>query len=223
MRHLGTLAVLGFFLIACAPQPQSRGASFPSRPPEIISIIDDLKIQSFVTMEGRRILQVTDNRDQKREYRFYLAQFKNPNWIGAAAGSHVIYVQIKAARNAYLNRQVFLPGLRRILAHEIAHDLLNHAENRNNSAAEELAADRLGIILWKRLGWDCSYWIQRYETKQKIGVTSTLYPTGLQLRQARRLCPEAEERKRDDLKKEFLEADLLHKTPDLYVSPPGPK
>ncbi len=93
MRYLGTLAVLGFFLIACAPQSQRRGASFQSRSPEIISIIDDLKIQSFVTMEGRRILQVTGNRDQNRDYRFYLAQFKNPNWIGAAAGSHVIYVQ----------------------------------------------------------------------------------------------------------------------------------
>jgi len=76
MRHLCTLAVLGFFLIACAPQPQSRGASFQSHSPEIISIIDDLKIQSFVTMEGRRILQVTGNRDQNREYRFYLVQFK---------------------------------------------------------------------------------------------------------------------------------------------------
>lgn len=88
-------------------------------------------------------------------------------------------------------------------------------KNRNNSAAEELEADRLGIILWKRLGWDCSYWIQQYETKQKKGITSTLYPTELQLRQARSLCPEAEERKRDDLKKELLEADLLHKTPGL--------
>ena len=107
MRHLCTLAILGFFLIACTPQPQRRGAFFQPHSPEIISIIDDLKIQSFVTMEGRRILQVTGNRDQNREYRFYLAQFKNPNWIGAAAGSHVIYVQIKAAIMLILTAKYF--------------------------------------------------------------------------------------------------------------------
>lgn len=201
MRHLSTLAVLVFFLIACGPQPRPREAFRRPRFPDIISVVDDLKIQAFVTMEGRRILQVTSNRDQNREYRFYLAKFKNHNWIGAAVGSHVIYVQIKAARKAYLNRLLFLPGLRRILAHEIAHDLLNHPKNRSNSAVEELEADRLGIILWKRLGWDCSYWIERYEAKQKKGITSTLYPTELQLRQARALCPGEEEHKRDNFKK----------------------
>ena len=222
MRLLCTLAISGLFLSACAPQPHRTGSLHHPGSPDIVSVVDDLEIREFVTVEGLKILRATKNRDRNGKFRFYLAKFKNPNWMGAAAGSHIIYVQINAARKAYLNRNLYLPDLRRILVHEIAHDLLNHPTTLKNSTAEELEADRLGIILWKRLGWDCSYWIQLYKIKQKKGITSKLYPTDLQLRQARDLCPEAEERKRTAVKKGPLEPELLQQQLKL-LSPPDSK
>ncbi|MFQ6011626.1 MAG: TonB family protein [Nitrososphaerales archaeon] len=180
-----------------AGEPNRTGASPYSRSPEIISVIDDLEVRAFVTKEGRRILEVTQNSDLIQEYQFFLAVFNSSHFAGLSSGNHIIHVNIDVARKAYFNRNRYahLLSLRRILAHEIAHDILNHAKAGHRSVKKELDADRLGIILWKRLGWDCSFWVLGYESKQESGITSSLYPPELQLRQAKALCPEAEERK----------------------------
>ncbi len=179
--------------------PRRTGASPPPRSPEIVSVVGDLEIQSFVTKEERWILEVSRNSDLVQEYQFYLAVFNSPHFAGLSSGNHIVHVNTEVARKAYVdrNRYASLLSLRRILAHEIAHDVLNHARIGPRSVAKELEADRLPITLWKRLGWDCSFWVLGYEAKQKSGITSSLYPTELQLRQARALCPEAEDRKRE--------------------------
>jgi len=207
MRFLCTLTVLGFILIASVAHSQRRG-----HPPSII-VIDNTKVRAFVTTEGRKILAVTKNRDKANEYRFYLADFGDLGWAGAASGNHVIYIRYKEARNAHLNRnrQWDLLALRKILAHEIAHDILRHSKYGHTSSAKELGADRLGIILWKRLGWDCSFWVQGYEVKQKRGITSKLHPTDLRLLQAQNLCPEAEEHKRREAKERQIQAEQRHR------------
>lgn len=201
MRFLCTLTVLGFILITSAAHSQRRG-----HPTSVLSVIDDIKVLAFVTLEGKRILHVTKNRDKSNEYRFYLADLGGQH-AGLSAGNHIIYILYKAARTAYLNRKEHrsLLYLRVILAHEIAHDVLRHSKYR--SSAKELAADRLGIILWKRLGWDCSFWVQFYETRQKRGITLEKYPTDLHLLQAQNLCPEAEEHKRREAKERQIQAE----------------
>ena len=205
MRFLCTLTVLGFILIASTAHSQRIGH------PSFITVIDDVKVQAFVAVEGRKILAVTKNRNKAKDYRFYLAEFKGRPWAGMASGNHIIYIRYKDARNAHLNRnrQSYLPVLRQILAHEIAHDILRHPNYRSYSSAQELAADRLGIILWKRLGWDCSFWVRVYENMKERGITDTLHRTDLQLLQAKNLCPEAEDRKREAVNKELRELELL--------------
>ncbi len=205
MRFLVTLTVLGFILIAFSAHSQRRGH------PSFITVIDEVKVQAFVAIEGRKILAVTKNRNEAKDYRFYLAEFEDRPWAGMASGNHIIYILYKDARNAHLNRnrQWYLPVLRQILAHEIAHDILRHPNYRSYSSAQELAADRLGIILWKRLGWDCSFWVRSYENMKERGITDTLHRTDLQLLQAKNLCPEAEDRKREAMNKELRELELL--------------
>ena len=201
MRFLCTFTVLGFILIASAAHSQRRG-----HPTSVLSVIEDIKVRGFVTLEGRRILRVTKNRDKANDYRFYLAD-SGDQWAGMAVGNHVIYVVYKYAKTAYLNRKGHrsLLFLRVILAHEIAHDILRHSKYR--SSAKELAADRLGIILWKRLGWDCSFWVQLYEGRQERGITSKSHPTDLHLLQAENLCPEAEEHKKRKAKERQIQAE----------------
>jgi len=201
MRFLCTLTVLGFILIAFSAHSQRRGH------PSFITVIDDVKIQAFVAVEGRKILAVTKNRNKAKDYRFYLAEFKGRPWAGMAVGNRVVYVIYKYAKTAYLNRKEHrsLLFLRVILAHEIAHDILRHSKYR--SSAKELAADRLGIILWKRLGWDCSFWVQLYEGRQERGNTSKSHPTDLHLLQAENLCPEAEEHKKRKAKERQIQAE----------------
>jgi hypothetical protein len=204
MRILYTLTVLGFILIASAAHSQRRGH------PSFITVIDDIKVQAFVAIEGRKILAVTKNRNKAKDYQFYLAEFEDRPWAGMASGNHIIYIRYKEARNAHLNRnRQWYFALRRILVHEIAHDILRHPNYRSYSAAQELAADRLGIILWKRLGWDCSFWVWGYENMKERGITDTLHRTDLQLLQAKNLCPEAEDRKREAMNKELRELELL--------------
>jgi len=204
MRFLCTLTVLGFILITSAAHSQRRGY------PPSITVIDDTKVRSFVAIEGRKILAVTKNRDKAKEYRFYLAD-SGGRWAGMATGNHVIYVHYKYAKTAYLNRKSSwdLLSLRAILAHEIAHDILRHSKYGHRSSAKELAADRLGIILWKRLGWNCSFWVDVYEGNKQIGFTSITHRTDLHLLQAQELCPEAEDRKKEAMNKELRELELL--------------
>jgi len=223
MRFLGTLTVLGFILNASSAHPQRKG-----HPPSI-TVIDDAKVQAFVAIEGRKILAVTKNRNKAQDYRFYLAEFEDPTWGGAAGGNHIIYIRYKEARNAYLNRnrQWYLLALRLILAHEIAHDILRHSKYGHLSVAMELGADRLGILLWKRLGWDCSFWVRINESQKERGITDTFHRADLQLLQAKNLCPEAEDRKRREakerknaLKKELQELELLEQQLK-QLSPPN--
>ena len=217
MRFLVTLTVLGFILIPSSAHSQHRG-----HPPSI-TVIDDAKVQAFVTIEARKILAVTKNRNKANDYRFYLAEhleIEDRRLAGISVGNHIIYIRYKEARNAHLNRnrQWYLLALRRILAHEIAHDILRHPNYRSYSSAQELAADRLGIILWKRLGWDCSFWVRSYENMKERGITDTLHRTDLQLLQAKNLCPEAENRKKEAMNKELRELELLEQ--QLEKSPP---
>lgn len=211
MRILCALTVLGFLLIASAAHSQRRG-----HPSSVLSVIADNKVRAFVTLEGRRILRVTKNRDKAQEYRFYLAEFKNPDKAGSATGNYKIYINYKRARKAFLyrNRRSLLLSLRKVLAHEIAHTVLNHSKY-SSSSAKELAADRLGITRWKRLGWDCSFWVRGFASMQRKGMTYPNHPTSLRLLQAQEQCPEAEEHKKREARERQIQADQRHRAIQL--------
>jgi len=56
--------------------------------------------------------------------------------------------------------------------------------------SQELEADRLGIEYFKRLGWDCQFWVNIYQTAVDLGHKGDFHhPTKGMLEQARELCP----------------------------------
>ena len=68
--------------------------------------------------------------------------------------------------------------------------LVGFASNHLYARSQELEADRLGIEYWKRLGWDCQYWVRIFQTLADRGHKGDFHhPTEGRLEQAKEICP----------------------------------
>src|SRR5688500_7591129 len=179
--------------------------------------ITDERLEAFITEEAKQILRVSGNAHKATLYKFYLAKFPREDILGLSFGEHRIFISYELTRLAR-EKTGHLWLFRHTLAHEIAHDTLEHGKNkevaslnavrqsqaritggdlglplfvsfRNYSPAVELAADRKAIEYWKKIGWDCDIWVKLFRGFLDQGyIGDPNHPTKERLSQAIRIC-----------------------------------
>lgn len=180
-----------------------------------IPTVTDESVGRFVRATGLKIVAVSEQRDRAAYYQFHLASFARPDILGLSTGKHQIYISYELARRAFRNSS-YQWLLRHTLAHEIAHDVLgrgaetekdlehsglaNRITGRDLGLASwisfrlyprsaELAADRKGMEYWRRLGWDCTRWVELFSSFLAQGYQGDAdHPTRERLEQARDIC-----------------------------------
>ena len=177
--HESAIVFFLFALCSCA-----------SLPALFLPTITDERLEAFIAEEAQQILRVSENAHKAARYKFYLAKFPREDILGLSFGEHRIFISYELTRLAR-EKTGYLWLFRHTLAHEIAHDVLDHGKNqevaslnavrqshgritggdlglplfvsfRNYSPAVELAADRKAIEYWKKIGWDCGIWVKLF-------------------------------------------------------------
>jgi hypothetical protein len=191
--------------------------SCASLPALFLPTISDERLEAFVAQEAQQILRVSGNTHKADWYKFYLAKFPRDDILGLSFGEHRIFISYELTRLAR-EHTGSLWLFRHTLAHEIAHDVLEHAKNeqmaslnavrqsharikgadlglprfisyRNYSTAAELAADEAAMEYWKKIGWDCSIWIKLFRSFLDQGyIGDPDHPLNERLTQAIRIC-----------------------------------
>jgi predicted Zn-dependent protease len=191
--------------------------SCASLPALFLPTITDHRLEAFVAEEAKLILRVSENAHKADRYRFYLAKFPRDDILGLSFGEHRIFISYELTRLAR-EQTGSLWLFRHTLAHEIAHDALEHAKSeqmaslnsvrqtegritgrelglplfvsfRNYSPAAELAADQAAMEYWKKIGWDCGIWIKLFRGFFDQGATGDPdHPINERLSQAIRIC-----------------------------------
>ncbi len=190
---------------------------FASCSPIRIPTVPDYRLERQVADEAAPIIRVTDDRGETWKYRIQLADFRRKDILGMSVGDRYIYISHDLARAAFKSANSRWL-LRQILAHEVAHELSDHAEGgatpaydraphgvitaediglpanvrfQNYSIEKELEADRVGLEYWKKLGWDCGIWVgilRGFQNRNYAG--DAFHPTDERLRQALEACPQ---------------------------------
>jgi predicted Zn-dependent protease len=187
-------------------------------------VIDDTPIDRFVREEASRIVAVTDDADHFDRYQIFLSDFPRRDILGLSVGNRRIYISYTLARLA-LNNAGYVWLLRQTLAHEIAHEILGHANQKNqvtfNSSAPtqtmkgsdiglpwnmryrnystevELEADLEGMKYWAKLKWDCRIWVRILKRFERQHYAGDAsHPTDERLKQASAACPVPQPEKR---------------------------
>lgn len=184
-----------------------------------IPTVADEKLERYVTDMALQIVAVSEHRDRWANYRFRLADFARRDILGLSIGQQRIFISYELSRLAYEQRS-YRWLLRQTLAHEIAHDVLGKDVATQNSKGEyasglanritgrdlglseritfrpysrsaELAADRLGMVYWHKLGWDCGHWVRLFLDFTAQGYEGDVdHPTRERLHQAIEVCSE---------------------------------
>ncbi|MGE5058936.1 MAG: hypothetical protein ACM3N3_06775 [Betaproteobacteria bacterium] len=197
-----TLSVC-FVLVSCSIQLK------------IPDVVDD-RVKELVRSEAAQVVTVSDDRENFSKYQFFLSDFPREDLLGMSVGNRKIYISYKLAARA-LTHTGYLWLLRQTIAHEIAHETADHANQKvlswftggnfffgasgqnvglpwyvrlyNYPTEKELEADRVGLEYWKRLGWDCRIWVRILENFQKQQYRGdTFHPTDRRLQQALDVC-----------------------------------
>jgi predicted Zn-dependent protease len=206
--HLRKSAIVFFLFALC---------SCASLPALFLPTISDERLEAFIAEEAQQILSASGNAHKAALYKFYLVDFPRQDVLGLSFGEHRIVISYQLTRLAR-EKTSHLWLFRHTLAHEIAHDVLEHAKNqevaslnavpqsharitgrdlglslfvsfRNYSPAVELAADQTAIEYWKKIGWDCGIWIKLFRDFLDQGYVGDLdHPTNERLSQAIRIC-----------------------------------
>ncbi len=196
------LIVAGAVLMSCYLTPK-------------IPVVADEPIERMVSDEAGRILAAADPLAEFSHYRFQLSAFPRQDLLGVSIGRGRIYISYQLAQLA-LKKSHFRWLLRQTLAHEIAHELAGHANQRgavannpssqgitarhlgldglvqfqNYSVEKELQADLYAMSYWATLGWDCAIWVDILRGFQKQNYAGDVFhPTDRRLEQASINCP----------------------------------
>ncbi len=181
-----------------------------------IPVIADEPLEQLVRDEAGRIVGVTEDAGRFQRYHIFLSDFPRRDILGISVGHRRIYISYALAKLA-ANNAGYLWLLRQTLAHEIAHEIMGHANlkqvtlnsstagrgvsgsdiglpwtvrYRNYSTEIELQADLEGMKYWGKLHWDCRIWVRILKGFQKQNyVGDTLHPTDERLKQALSACP----------------------------------
>ena len=196
------LIVAGALMMSCYLTPK-------------IPVVADEQIERMVSDEAGRILAAADPRAEFSHYRFQLSAFPRQDLLGVSIGRGQIYISYQLAQLA-LKKSYYRWLLRQTLAHEIAHELAGHANQRgavanspasqgvtarhlglgglvqfqNYSVEKELQADFYAMNYWATLGWDCAIWVDILRGFQKQNYAGDVFhPTDRRLEQAALNCP----------------------------------
>jgi predicted Zn-dependent protease len=182
---------------------------------KIPDVVDN-RVKELVRSEAAQVVTVSDDRENFSKYQFFLSDFPREDLLGMSVGNRKIYISYKLAARA-LTQTGYLWLLRQTIAHEIAHETADHANQKvlswftggnfffgasgqnvglpwyvrlyNYPTEKELEADRVGLEYWKRLGWDCRIWVRILENFQKQQYWGDIYhPTDRRLQQALDVC-----------------------------------
>jgi len=181
-----------------------------------IPVIADEPIERMVSDEAGRILAAADPHAEFSHYRFQLSAFPRRDLLGLSIGRGRIYISYQLAQLA-LKKSYYRWLLRQTLAHEIAHELAGHANQRgalanspssqagvtarhlglnglvqfqNYSVEKELQADFYAMSYWATLGWDCAIWVGiLHEFQRQNYAGDDFHPTDRRLEQASISCP----------------------------------
>src|SRR5690348_2997398 len=177
---------------------------------KIPDVVDD-RVRELVRTEAAQVVMVSEDRENFSKYQFFLSDFPRQDLLGMSVGDRRIYISYKLAARA-LNHTGSLWLLRQTIAHEIAHETADHANQKvlgwftggnfsfgssgqnvglpwyvrlyNYPTEKELEADRIGLEYWKRLGWDCQIWVRILESFQNQQYQGDIYhPTDRRLQQ----------------------------------------
>ena len=196
------LMVGGAVMMSCSLNPK-------------IPVVADEPIEKMVREEAGQILAAADPGGEFSHYHFQLSAFPRRDLLGLSIGRGQIYISYQLAQLARKN-SYHRWLLRQTLAHEIAHELAGHANQRgavaNSSAAlagvtarhlglgglvqfqnysveKELQADFYGMSYWAKLGWDCTIWVNILREFQRQNyVGDSFHPTDRRLAQASASC-----------------------------------
>ena len=204
------LATVAFLVLLCSCS--SALISLPT--------VSDYEVESFVAKEAAKILEVSENADEANDYRFRLVTFPREDILGLSLGNREIFLSYELSRRAY-RQEGYRWLFRHVLAHEVAHDVLEHQSTkheaslnsvpggrrfmtgrdlglpdnislRNYSRAFELAADRKAIEYWSKVGWDCQIWVGIFNRFRDQGyVGDADHPTQERLDLAIGMCDAA--------------------------------
>jgi len=196
------MIVAGALMMSCSLTPK-------------IPVIADEPIEKMVSDEAGRILAAADPRVEFSRYRFQLSAFPRRDLLGLSLGRGQIYISYQLAQLA-LKKSYYRWLLRQTLAHEIAHEIAGHANQRgalaniaasqgitaqhlgldglvrfqNYSVEKELQADFYAMNYWATLGWDCAIWVDILRGFQRQNYAGDVFhPTDRRLEQASRSCP----------------------------------
>ena len=182
---------------------------------KIPDVVDN-RVKELVRSEAAQVVTVSDDRENFSKYQFFLSDFPREDLLGMSVGNRKIYISYKLAARA-LTQTGYLWLLRQTIAHEIAHETADHANQKvlswftggnfffgasgqnvglpwyvrlyNYPTEKELEADRVGLEYWKRLDWDCRIWVRILENFQKQQYWGDIYhPTDRRLQQALDVC-----------------------------------
>jgi predicted Zn-dependent protease len=185
------------------------------QPGFFLPVVNDERLQGFLDQETAVIVRVSADSGKIPNYSVQLANFPRKDILGLSLGKQRIFISYQLTERAYQD-QAYRWLLRQTIAHEVAHDVLGHAEMksqatlniagpsrgivaedlglrgvsiRNFSRLNELAADQKGMEYWQKLGWDCRIWVRILENFAEQNYQGDEYhPTDQRLAQARSLC-----------------------------------
>jgi predicted Zn-dependent protease len=88
-----------------------------------------------------------------------------------------------------MKSQAALWSLRLVLAHELGHVMAGHSfTHTSRQPQKELEADKLGMSYFKRLGWSCKVWVDRFRRQAERGNSSPEHDAKARYEQASQLC-----------------------------------
>jgi hypothetical protein len=95
---------------------------------KIPDVVDN-RVKELVRSEAAQVVTVSDDRENFSKYQFFLSDFPREDLLGMSVGNRKIYISYKLAARA-LTQTGYLWLLRQTIAHEIAHETADHANQK---------------------------------------------------------------------------------------------
>lgn len=146
----------------------------------------DPATKTFIENELRQLLAATEH--PNFDITVTLQQPEVGTAVAMTSPKGDIIIRPAAATNA-MKSQAALWSLRMLIAHELGHIMASHwFTHVSRQPQKELEADKLGMEYFKRLGWPCKVWVDRFRRAAEQYNVSAEHDQKARYEQARQLC-----------------------------------